>query len=216
MLKENPAIYSLLTDQILSSCFRCLKQCSKGCRNCRQIFYCDSKCQKEDWKWHKYECSGFENEMQNIDAEARIHIRAIISFKYGYSSFKDYFANDQNPQKLASLYIKCTSILHSQISFDDFKKLSQQLDTNILGITNEMIQNVGVGLFPMISVLNHSCIENTLFYFKEKTIHVVASRDINPGEEITTRYVPFSMNLRHRKLELRNWGFLCDCDLVSF
>jgi len=72
----------------------------------------------------------------------------------------------------------------------------------------------GRGLFPMFSLMNHSCRSNAkhTLYTQKKRIAVQAQTAIREGEEININYVPFIQGtlLRQRKLE-NNWFFKCIC-----
>jgi len=69
-------------------------------------------------------------------------------------------------------------------------------------------------LFPMFSLMNHSCSSNAkhTLYTQKKRIAVQAQCAIKEGEEITINYVPFIQGtvLRRRKLQ-KHWFFLCEC-----
>jgi len=72
----------------------------------------------------------------------------------------------------------------------------------------------GRGLFPMFSLMNHSCSSNAkhTLYTQKKRIAVQAQTAIGEGQEININYVPFIQGtlLRQRKLE-NNWFFKCIC-----
>ena len=72
----------------------------------------------------------------------------------------------------------------------------------------------GRALFPMFSLINHSCTANTkhTLYIKNRRIAVQAQTDIRQGEEILINYTSFIVGtlLRRRKIE-KNWYFQCEC-----
>jgi len=76
----------------------------------------------------------------------------------------------------------------------------------------------GRALFPMFSLINHSCAANAkhTLYIKNRRIAVQAQTDIKEGEEIVINYVPFIVGtmLRNRKLQ-KNWYFKCTCPRCS-
>ena len=63
-------------------------------------------------------------------------------------------------------------------------------------------------LFPMFSLINHSCSANAkhTIYIKNKRIAVQAQTDIDAGDEILINYTAFIIGTtaRRRKL-LKNW-----------
>ena len=82
--------------------------------------------------------------------------------------------------------------------------------------------NIGVGLFPTASLLNHSCKPNVeMFRSSSKhspTCVFVAVRHIEEGEELTISYLPdaYKKSVHERKDYLEyNYGFKCDCPLCK-
>jgi hypothetical protein len=45
--------------QFKKHCFRCKKECTSMCINCKCIFYCSKQCQLADWPRHQFECNLF-------------------------------------------------------------------------------------------------------------------------------------------------------------
>jgi len=70
-------------------------------------------------------------------------------------------------------------------------------------------------LFPMFSLLNHSCTANAkhTIYIKNKRIAVQAQTHIREGEEILINYTAFIIGTSFRRKKLfNNWYFKCFCD----
>ncbi len=71
------------------------------------------------------------------------------------------------------------------------------------------------GIFPVASRMNHSCIPNVYHTWNSNinrlTVH--ALRNIEPGEELLTTYIPAVLTLEQRNDEehLGNYGFTCTC-----
>jgi len=40
----------------IAKCEKCQKEAELKCSKCRTAYYCDKKCQKEDWPEHKKNC----------------------------------------------------------------------------------------------------------------------------------------------------------------
>lgn len=81
---------------------------------------------------------------------------------------------------------------------------------------------IGSALYLISSYINHSCSPSAKPVFAEGTneLHLVASKDIAVGEEITVAYVDVSQHAdeseedcrRRRRMELaRGWKFACPC-----
>lgn len=75
---------------------------------------------------------------------------------------------------------------------------------------------LGHGLFPMFSLLAHSCVGNCRFAVGKDgdsiTITVRAMRHIPKGEHLTVQYKgPLTGNLERRKVFIEHWYFNCHC-----
>ena len=76
------------------------------------------------------------------------------------------------------------------------------------------------GVFPTASVLNHSCVSNTMVFPQDdNTFTCRAVVDIKAGSELTTNYLHYLyhfFNTRYRQGELaRYWYFKCVCQLCQ-
>ncbi|XP_076755179.1 protein-lysine N-methyltransferase SMYD4 [Xylocopa sonorina] len=77
---------------------------------------------------------------------------------------------------------------------------------------------IGGGLYPTISLFNHSCNPGIIRYFVGTTIVVRAIRSISAGEEISENYGPIFTTTpeaeRKRKLRWQYW-FDCNCEACA-
>ncbi|KAK4443830.1 SET domain-protein 5 [Podospora aff. communis PSN243] len=87
--------------------------------------------------------------------------------------------------------------------------------TNAFGLT--IMDRKLKGLYPEISRFNHGCDPNAFPQYRSRDLSMtaVATRDIEPGEEITISYLPLGMPSHHRRRNLFNWGFNCTCSLCT-
>ncbi|KAF0873841.1 SMYD3 methyltransferase, partial [Crocuta crocuta] len=90
--------------------------------------------------------------------------------------------------------------------------LFSQVICNSFTICNAEMQEVGVGLYPSMSLLNHSCDPNCSIVFNGPHLLLRAVRDIEAGEEVSE---PPSQRLacaHERRKQLRDqYCFECDC-----
>ncbi|XP_014304012.2 histone-lysine N-methyltransferase SMYD3-like [Myotis lucifugus] len=87
-----------------------------------------------------------------------------------------------------------------------------QLICNSFTICNAEMQEVGVGLYPSMSLLNHSCDPNCSIVFNGPHLLLRAVRDIQAGEELTICYLDMLMTSAERRQQLRDqYCFDCDC-----
>jgi hypothetical protein len=108
-----------------------------------------------------------------------------------------------------------------------------QLQTNLISILKQNLQNVvtvghtigdmeekpiGIGLYPTISLLNHSCQPNIISIFHRNKFVARASSSLECGTEINYCYGPsfnrMSKKDRQRRLK-EQYFFICNCDCCS-
>uniref|UniRef100_A0AAY4BEV9 [histone H3]-lysine(4) N-trimethyltransferase n=1 Tax=Denticeps clupeoides TaxID=299321 RepID=A0AAY4BEV9_9TELE len=84
------------------------------------------------------------------------------------------------------------------------------------GLSDGELQEIGVGLYPSMSLLNHNCRPNCVMLFEGKTIYLRAIRDIQAQEELTISYTDalFPRAERCRRLQ-EQYHFLCVCQHCS-
>ncbi|EGC39762.1 hypothetical protein DICPUDRAFT_147450 [Dictyostelium purpureum] len=77
---------------------------------------------------------------------------------------------------------------------------------------------IGYAIYPMSSLMNHSCVQNTHLQYKGNTIVIKSLCDIEKGEEILGCYGPsaFLHPLRDRIVSLyKEYFFICRCKACS-
>uniref|UniRef100_A0A8C5MT75 [histone H3]-lysine(4) N-trimethyltransferase n=1 Tax=Leptobrachium leishanense TaxID=445787 RepID=A0A8C5MT75_9ANUR len=94
----------------------------------------------------------------------------------------------------------------------DILCLFLQVTCNSFTISDGEMQDVGVGLYPSMSLLNHSCDPNCVIVFEGKCLHLRTVKEIPKGEELTISYIDVMMPTRQRQNQLkRQYCFTCDC-----
>lgn len=108
-----------------------------------------------------------------------------------------------------------------------------QLQTNLISILDQDFQNltsvghslsnikerpVGVGIYPTISLLNHSCSPNILSVFHRNRFLARAAKSLDCGTEINYCYGPsvtrMSKKDRQKRLQ-EQYFFLCECECCT-
>lgn len=95
------------------------------------------------------------------------------------------------------------------------KKLILIVKYNYKPIFNSIFINNGIGYYPGVIFINHSCRPNSDYCYKNnyKTIEFRALCDIKKDDEITCCYVePLESTLNRQKFLLNNYNFICKCD----
>ncbi|XP_035420640.2 histone-lysine N-methyltransferase SMYD3 isoform X4 [Cygnus atratus] len=95
-------------------------------------------------------------------------------------------------------------------------KKEVKVTCNCFTISNGEMQDVGVGLYPSMSLLNHSCDPNCVIVFEGYQLLLRSVREIQIGEELTISYIESLMPTSERQKQLmRQYCFECDCHLCQ-
>ncbi|XP_064301895.1 histone-lysine N-methyltransferase SMYD3 isoform X2 [Phalacrocorax carbo] len=76
-----------------------------------------------------------------------------------------------------------SSLLTEAFSFHPYHTLTTPVTCNCFTISNGEMQDVGVGLYPSMSLLNHSCDPNCVIVFEGYQLLLRSVREIQIGEE---------------------------------
>ena len=85
------------------------------------------------------------------------------------------------------------------------------------GVGHTLKQHVSIGYYPLVSMLNHSCMPNCIHYFvctpgSPPVLKIRAITDINKGQELLYSYVPLYQSTESRKSHLSSaYSFNCTC-----
>ncbi|KAJ7425210.1 SET and MYND domain containing 3 [Willisornis vidua] len=98
----------------------------------------------------------------------------------------------------------------------DLRTCPESVTCNCFTISNGEMQDVGVGLYPSMSLLNHSCDPNCVIVFEGYQLLLRSVREIQIGEELTISYIESLMPTSERQKQLlRQYCFECDCLLCQ-
>lgn len=91
----------------------------------------------------------------------------------------------------------------------------QHHEDEMYSLTEPNIRIIGMGLYPSVALMNHSCDKRTYTIFEgSSSLCIKSSIDIKSGDEITLCYGPFfrRMSCKDRQDYTRkNYFFECDC-----
>uniref|UniRef100_A0A8C4DM92 [histone H3]-lysine(4) N-trimethyltransferase n=1 Tax=Dicentrarchus labrax TaxID=13489 RepID=A0A8C4DM92_DICLA len=83
---------------------------------------------------------------------------------------------------------------------------------NCFTISDGELQEIGVGLYPSLSLLNHDCRPNCVMVFEGTKLQLRAVQDINPEEELTISYIETLSLTEDRQRQLEDqYHFTCHC-----
>ncbi|KAK7683554.1 hypothetical protein QCA50_013389 [Cerrena zonata] len=110
-------------------------------------------------------------------------------------------------------------------SAGDLVDLISRFTTNTFTLTSPSLSPIGVCVSPTMALVNHSCDPNVVMVFPhasdaptttEPLMHLVALREILPGEQVYVSYVDISVSREARQKELKDvYNFTCRCSACS-
>ena len=97
-------------------------------------------------------------------------------------------------------------------SEDYIRKVTGILMTNTTSLQLREA-GLGVGLYPLYAMGNHSCLPNTRTVVRpDRVLELVALTTVRAGEEVTSGYITAQAGtVERRKTLWENWFFHCSC-----
>nr|XP_029530969.1 histone-lysine N-methyltransferase SMYD3 isoform X1 [Oncorhynchus nerka] len=201
------------------------------CSQCKVARYCDVTCQKQAWSDHKRECKCLRSLLPRIPTDS-VRLAARIIFRLlspsqtspGLCSLEEHESHlcDMGEERreglsqlssMLQLYIQqeVPNIMQELPAVDPLSLLAK-LTCNCFTISDGELQEIGVGLYPSMSLLNHDCRPSCMMMFEGETLHLRAARDMRPAEELTISYIGSLAPTRDRQTQLEEqYHFTCQC-----
>jgi hypothetical protein len=98
-------------------------------------------------------------------------------------------------------------------------KINQAICLNKYGSGRYILmdRDIGAGLWGYASFFNHDCLPNTNHFGIGDFYFGYCIREIDKGEELTTKYVSSRRSYKERQqIILENWRFNCNCQLCKY
>ncbi|XP_003930406.1 N-lysine methyltransferase SMYD2 isoform X1 [Saimiri boliviensis] len=224
--------YVLTVNERGNHCEYCFarKEGLSKCGRCKQAFYCNVECQKEDWPMHKLECSPMVVFGENWNPSETVRLTARILAKQkihpertpserllAVKEFESHLDKLDNEKK--DLIQSDIAALHhfysKHLEFpdnDSLVVLFAQVNCNGFTIEDEELSHLGSAIFPDVALMNHSCCPNVIVTYKGTLAEVRAVQEISPGEEVFTSYIDLLYPTEDRNDRLRDsYFFTCEC-----
>ncbi|XP_064095587.1 SET and MYND domain-containing protein 4-like [Macrobrachium nipponense] len=93
-----------------------------------------------------------------------------------------------------------------------------KIQINCYGVEHEM-KRIGAGIYPTLSLVNHSCNPSAKHYTRGRNMILRAVRPIAAGEEVTISYTPDYLDEereKRRKHLAEKYHIACECDACQF
>uniref|UniRef100_A0A672PFW5 [histone H3]-lysine(4) N-trimethyltransferase n=1 Tax=Sinocyclocheilus grahami TaxID=75366 RepID=A0A672PFW5_SINGR len=161
------------------------------CSQCKTARYCSVQCQKQAWPDHKRECKCLKHLQPRIPTDSvRLLTRTIFKLLSQSESDQEELYSIAEHQSHTEMCVLWT-----------FFHVFTQVTCNCFSISDGELQDVGVGLYLSMSLLNQDCQPNCVMIFEGKRLTLRAVRLIRPCEELTISYTDI----------LEQYHFLCQC-----
>uniref|UniRef100_A0A0D9ZC67 MYND-type domain-containing protein n=1 Tax=Oryza glumipatula TaxID=40148 RepID=A0A0D9ZC67_9ORYZ len=156
-----------------SNCDNCFASRNlRKCSVCRVAWYCGSACQREEWKLHQLECRAIaaltEDRKKMLTPTIRLMVRLVLRRKL----------QDDKMANLVQLILPSFELDLKEITHT-FSKFACNAHT----ICDPELRPLGTGLYPVLSIINHSCVPNAVLIFEGRTAYVRALQPISKNEE---------------------------------
>ncbi|XP_068642154.1 histone-lysine N-methyltransferase ASHR1 isoform X2 [Aristolochia californica] len=171
-------------------CDGCFKSTNlKKCSTCRMVWYCGISCQVIPMT---------DNNNYELVESLMAHMSEIGEQKLVL------YAQMAN---LVSLILPSLELNLKEIA-QNFSKLACNAHT----ICDSELRPMGTGLYPVISIINHSCLPNSVLVFEEKVAVVRAVDFILKDTEVTISYIETAASTETRQKALKEqYLFTCKC-----
>ncbi|XP_062863004.1 histone-lysine N-methyltransferase SMYD3 [Trichomycterus rosablanca] len=217
---------------IQSTCHSCLTRGDRmmRCSQCKMAHYCSTKCQKEAWTQHRDECRCLTLIRPKIPTDS-VRLTARIIFRllksptadadelYSITEHQSHL--EQMSGEMRSGLVDLCSMLRIFLDSVDVSELPAGLDPlgvlarvvcNCFSISDGELQDVGVALYPSLSLLNHDCRPNCVMMFVGTKLQLRAVRDTHTAEELCISYTDVLAPRAERHAHLtQQYHFLCQC-----
>jgi len=157
----------------------------------------------------------------NTNEDEAEQLRAIL--KANLQGLEEFVTNERYTVFLGKLAYNAYGISFAGGRDDKPPQSVRPEDAELTRTPNGTARQVGAGFFAVSSYISHSCdpCARPAFENGDSDMHLIATRDVKAGDEITVSYVDASVHddedvvqarYRRRKELARGWRFACLCD----
>ncbi|KAK2442276.1 Histone-lysine N-methyltransferase ashr1 [Trifolium repens] len=235
IISQEPYV-SVPTQKRCDGCFTTtnLSKCSR----CQVVWYCGTPCQKSEWKLHRLECEALSRldnfKRKSITPSIRLMIKLYIRRKLqdekiipttamdNYKLVEALVAHmsDIKEEQLV-LYAQMANLVHlilqwPEINIKEIAEIFSKFACNAHTICDSELRPLGTGLYPVVSIINHSCLPNSVLVFEGKVASVRALQHVPKGTEVLISYIETAGSTVTRQKALKEqYLFTCVCPRCS-
>ncbi|CAB4266994.1 unnamed protein product [Prunus armeniaca] len=222
-----------------SRCDACFESSNlKKCSACQVVYYCSNSCQKSEWKLHRLECEALsklhKERRMAVTPSIRLMIKLYLRTKLQTEKVIPASAMDnyklvealvahlsEIDEKQLVLYAQMANLVSLILQWPgiNIKEIAEnfsKLACNAHTICDSELRPLGTGLYPVISIINHSCLPNSVLLFEGRSAVVRAVQHIPKGAEVLISYIETAGSTLTRQKALKEqYLFTCTCPCCS-
>ncbi|XP_010538974.1 PREDICTED: histone-lysine N-methyltransferase ASHR1 [Tarenaya hassleriana] len=235
ILRQEPYVFVPSNGSKESRCDGCLTTINlKKCSGCQVVWYCGSSCQKSEWKLHRLECQALsrldKDKRRSVTPTIRLMVKLYLKRKLQNEQVIPMTITDnyglvvalvshmsEIDEKQIVLYAQMANLVNLILQFPDInlKEIAEnysKFSCNAHTICDSELRPQGTGLFPLISIINHSCLPNAVLGFEGRIAVVRAMVHIPKESEVTISYIETAGSTMTRQKALKEqYLFSCKC-----
>ncbi|KAF5942339.1 hypothetical protein HYC85_019981 [Camellia sinensis] len=235
ILSEEPYVSVPNRVSVDSRCDWCLTTSNlKRCSSCQVVWYCGSTCQKSDWKLHRLECGALSKldkaRKKSLTSSIRLMVKLYLRRKLQSEKIIPTTVTDNYnlvealvshmsdiDEKQLVLYAQMANLVSLILQLPDIniKEIAEnfsKLACNAHTICDSELRPLGTGLYPIISIINHSCLPNSVLVFEGRVAVIRAVQHIPKGTEVSISYIETAGSTMTRQKALKEqYFFSCAC-----
>ncbi|WJX33104.1 hypothetical protein P8452_21348 [Trifolium repens] len=174
------------------------------CSRCQLVWYCGTPCQKSEWK--------------KLQDEKIIPTTAMDNYKL-VEALVAHMSDIKEEQLV--LYAQMANLVHlilqwPEINIKEIAEIFSKFACNAHTICDSELRPLGTGLYPVVSVINHSCLPNSVLVFEGTVASVRALQHVPKGTEVLISYIETAGSTVTRQKALKGqYLFTCVCSRCS-
>ncbi|GMY06847.1 histone-lysine N-methyltransferase ASHR1 isoform X1 [Fagus crenata] len=235
IISQEPYVCVPNKSPVESRCDGCFSSSNlKKCSACHVVWYCGSTCQKLDWKLHRLECealSRLDKDRRNfVTPSIRLMVKLYVRRKLQSEKVIPTTATDNYnlvealvshipdiDEKQLVLYAQMANLVNFILQQPDIniKEIAENFSKfacNAHTICDSELRPLGTGLYPVVSIINHSCSPNSVLVFEGRLAVIRAMQYIPQGAEVFISYIETAGSTMTRQKALKEqYLFTCTC-----
>ncbi|KAK4572932.1 hypothetical protein RGQ29_031065 [Quercus rubra] len=235
IISQEPYVCVPNKSPVESRCDGCFTTSNlKKCSGCHVVWYCGSTCQKLDWKLHRLECEALsrldKDRRKCVTPSIRLMVKLYLRRKLQSEKVIPTTATDNYnlvealvshmpdiDEKQLVLYAQMANLVNFILQQPDIniKEIAENFSKfacNAHTICDSELIPLGTGLYPVISIINHSCLPNSVLVFEGRLAVIRAVQHIPQGAEVLISYIDTTGSTMTRQKALKEqYLFTCAC-----